>query len=745
MTRFKSLFAAAVASAIVAVAPAASAQTFHFVGAGSSAQFTMAAVATDEAACIMTGQPGACSSTGGTSTILHWTAKNAAQAADNRDSLNRILPEVGNISIVWLQNGGGTITDVWAVLSVDSTVGVRTFSAVQPSGVQGAYLQIVVPANTPSGDAVGPANGSLWPDNTADVALPANVLAAFGGEVTSGQAGVNVGPQINVGLTDIRPEDAAAATKRSMTALNTTTWAGLGYVGPTADIGAGIFTDQGTGTVATPIQFGLSGKEDPISKKTVAAYTTIPIGAAPVVFIYNNAGDASYPIDAVTGVTPDAHETGQTYPLADLFNGTTACTNLNPAFDAFYTGATPAARNITVFLREPLSGTMNTTEFSLFRSDGQDAANLYNSQEVGVINPTRSPYNPLGLACKSGGTRERAIGTGEVVGKAATYGVLGNAGSLGYIFWGFSNAGKLAGTSFNYLTLDGVDPIGLPATLTGNGKQNLPNCTTATCPATLWTGSNTFPNLRNGTYKAWSIYRWLAVPGTDSNPADPYGPIGVAQLAQDYVDLDVTDFVPFQACPSFDTAAVCSGNTNYDGLSVYHSHFTQTNPASNGSATTASGNFGGNTLGTQVDQNGAVTGTAESGGDEGGLIEGPFGITAPYAGYVEWHNATALHDDATVAEVQWKQGAKFAAGAGWVGCTINLGNPNSPTYSQTIAGCPEKGVNKCNPTTTTLYVGGANPAATETIEVPYTVSCGGTVQEQTYPAATAPGVTAKKQ
>ena len=58
MTRFKSLFAAAVASAIVAVAPAASAQTFHFVGAGSSAQFTMAAVATDEAACIMTGQPG---------------------------------------------------------------------------------------------------------------------------------------------------------------------------------------------------------------------------------------------------------------------------------------------------------------------------------------------------------------------------------------------------------------------------------------------------------------------------------------------------------------------------------------------------------------------------------------------------------------------------------------------------------------------------------------------------------------
>jgi hypothetical protein len=730
MTRFKYLFAAALAYAIVAVAPAADAQTFHFVGAGSSAQYTMSAIAADQAALNMNA-----SVYGGAETIAHWDFNNGAQAADNRDSLNRILPELGNIWIVWLTNSGGTITDVWTDLSVDSTVGVRTFSAVQPNGVQGAYLQIVEPADTAGQNKIGTCSGTtdlLWPDNQCDTNLPASLLADFGGQASQGVAGQNIGPQINVGLTDIRPEDAYAATTRSIGALNTTTWATLGYVGPTASIGAPIYTAQGTGTVATPIKFGLAGKADPIQTHfTVNSYTTIPVGAAPIVFIYNNAGDASYPIDLVSGVTPDNHETGQTYPLADLFDGKTACTNLNPAFDA-YTGSTPASRNITLFLREPLSGTMNTTEYSLFRTDGQDATGLYNSQEVGLTNPTRAPDNPLNLACASGGSRERAIGTGEVVGKLATsggYGVLNTPGSLGYIFWGFSNALKfyasgVTPTNYNYLTLDGIDPLGLPASLTGNGNQNLPNCTTTTCPASLWAGSDTFPNLRNGSYKAWSIYRWVTLPNSDV-----YGPSAVAQLAQDYVDSDIADFVPFSACPTNDPS--CSGSSPTDGLSVYHSHFTQSGiTGTNGTVTTANTFNGGNTLG----------GGTEKGGDEGGYIEGPFGVTAPYFGYVEWFTTTKVLDGATVAEVSFKKGSEFAAGASWVGCTITLGNPNSSTSAQTIQGCPVKGVNKCNPTATVLYVGAANPASIETIPVPYTVSCGGTVQQKTYPKVTGAGV-----
>ena len=416
MTRIKSLLAGVAVSAIVALAPAANAQNVHFVGSGSSAQFTMAAIAADQAAINENNTV-----YGGAELVQHWTFKNGATVGDNRDTLGRILPELGNVWLVWLQNGSGAATDVWTDISVDSTVGVRTFSIQEnfgtkasPIQVSGGQLQINQPANTAGGALITPNN--LWPDNSADVPLTTSALAAIN---TSVSGGVHV----NVGLTDIRPEDALFATVRSLTALNTTTYAGLGYTGPTANIGAPINTAQTTGTAATPIKFALGGKNDPITALPVPVYTTIPIGAAPIVFIYNNGGASSYPIDVKSGVTPGVHVTGQTYPLADLFNGSTACTNLNPAFDAFSNGA-PASQNITVFLREPLSGTMNTTEYSLFRSTGQNsAATGYNSQEVGVINPTRSPYNPLDLTCAGGGgARERSIGTGEVVGKFGTGG-----------------------------------------------------------------------------------------------------------------------------------------------------------------------------------------------------------------------------------------------------------------------------------------------------------------------------------
>jgi hypothetical protein len=700
------MLATALCAATVAVVPA-SAQTVHFVGAGSSAQFTMSAIAADQAAINANNDLYS-----GANTVQHWSKKNAASVSDNRDKLNRILPEVGNIWVVWLQNGGGTVTDVWTDLSVDSTVGVRVFSIQEKIGtsqVSGGQLQISSTAGTVSDNLIGSA--SLWPDNTADVPVVAGVLSAINTTVSGGV-------HINVGLTDIRPEDALFATTRSLAALNTTTYAGLGYTGVTANIGAPINTAQGTGTAATPIKFALAGKNDPINTTfPVPAYTTIPIGAAPIVFIYNNDGNSAYPIDVKSGVTPGVHVAGQTYPLANLFDGTSAagCVTTNPAFDSFF-GGTPATQNLTVFLREPLSGTMNTTEFSLFRSFG----NTSDSQEVGVINPTRSPYNPLDLTCANGGgARERSIGTGEVVGKLGTggiggtggYGVLNNANSIGYIFWGFSNAGKFwasgaVGADYNYLTLDGVDPLGLPATLTGNGAQNLPNCTTATCPASQWAGSNSFPNLRNGTYKAWSIYRWVTV----SN-SDPYGPAEVAQLAQNYVDQDVADFVPFTACALSDPN--CSSSAPTDGLSVYHSHFTQSGisctvtSTCNGSATTANTFNSENTLG----------GGPEAGGDEGGLIEGPFNYTfAPVTGDVT--------TTGTTNNVTWHSGTKFTVGAAWVGSTIVIGGTNFTITTP-------------NPTATVLHVT-VNPPKHATPGVAYSVT-------YTSPLATSPGVVTKKQ
>jgi hypothetical protein len=688
MTRFKSLLVAAVAAATVAVVPAASAQaTVHFVGAGSSAQFLMAAIATDQAACNASGQTLPCTPTGGTGTIKHWTLKSGGYISDNRDSLGRITNEVGNVAMTWIDDGSGNVTDLWFVISVDSTVGVRSVLAQETSG-PGDQVTVTAASGTPGAGLVSPNN--LWPDNSADSALEANAITAINGQ------------HVNVGLTDIRPEDALFATVRAYSTLNTTTWAGLGYVGPVANkIGAPINSGQPTSTAnATPIAFALKGKNDPFTAIPVPAYTTIPIGAAPIVFIANNNSSSSFPKNLVSGITPGVHASGQVYPLERLFAGVVPCDTDAAAFGGNDDGAgTP----LTLFLREPLSGTMNTTEFSLFRTfgdDGPPATNAaYGTQENGVVNPTRAPYNPLNLSCPTHGSRSRAIGTGEVVGAAGKGGLVGTSNSLGYIFYGFANASKMTGSGFNYLTIDGVDPIGL-----GSAGQQLPNCTGTTCPASLWSGSLSYPNVRNGTYKAWSIYRWIVYNGN----TDPYGPTLVAQAAQDDVDGDVADFIPFHT------------STGSDGLEVYHSHFTQeTFAGNNGAATTANSLDGGNTLG----------GTTEAGGDEGGLIEGPFGVTVPdTTGSVTVHTALTAHKG---YQISWKSGEKFVAGTAWEGLTITIGGNN-----YTVAGpCTPA----CTPTATSLYIT-TEPGTVNLAVLPYSIA-----YPHTYPAAVAPGTLNKKQ
>ncbi len=207
MTRFKSLLVAAVAAATVAVVPAASAQNVHFVGAGSSAQFLMAAIAADQAALNENAAV-----YGGANTVQHWTKKSAAYVSDNRDSLGRITNETGNVWLVWIKDGSGNVTDVWTDVSVDSTVGVRTFSAQENiGGVQtaGGQVTITSAANTTSDNLVSPNSpfSALWPDNTADVPVTAAALAS----INAAAAG---GAHVNVGLTDIRPEDAQFATNR---------------------------------------------------------------------------------------------------------------------------------------------------------------------------------------------------------------------------------------------------------------------------------------------------------------------------------------------------------------------------------------------------------------------------------------------------------------------------------------------------------------------------------------------------
>jgi hypothetical protein len=184
--------------------------------------------------------------------------------------------------------------------------------------------------------------------------------------------------------------------------------------------------------------------------------------------------------------------------------------------------------------------------------------------------------------------------------------------------------------------------------------------------------------------------------------ADPYGPDVLAQSAEDNVDTTVTDYVPFYT------------SSGSDGLDVYRSHFTQSKvTGNNGNVTEANTETGGNTLG----------GGPEAGGDVGGLIEGPFGITVPTT------NGTATTSGTLTAKkgykVTWKTGIKFTAGTSWEGGSITI---NGAAY--TIANVAV--------TATSLYVT-TDPGA-NTTAVPFAADF-----PYTYSLATAPGVLNKHQ
>jgi hypothetical protein len=655
MTRMKFLFAALVVAAIVAVTPAANAlgtgtppcaagtANCHVVAAGSSAQFLTAMIGAD--ALAFNGITHHNDGTAGCT--YHWSAKNSSNLLDNRNGA--IPDELGNTWIVWAAAldpgttvcatgatpgiGATGITDIWLDSSVDSTVGVRAFLAQEIAGTAGtdagpgALVQIITPTGA-GANLVSP--DTLLADATVDVAaLPAAIASAIG----TGRTG-NV--HVNVGLTDIRPEDALFATVRANSGpVNPPTYTKLGYTTINHNIGAQIATDQGTGTKATPIAFALAGANDPfdVPHVVVPAFTTIPIGAAPVIFVYHNGG--AFEPNVANLVSNVSVEAGP-FNASHLFDGTTVCDDTSTAFGGTGLGGGTA---INLILREPLSGTMNTTEFDLFRTDD----NHNGSQETGINPANGFGDNQLHKACTGGGgLRSRAIGTGEVVNA-----VLGSAHTLGYIFQGFGNIKKFTGVgvtpNFQYLLLDGKDPFGglvLPTT-----SQQLPACG-GPCPASLWTNNLSYTTLRDGTYKAWSLLRWVAAHDITTE-TDGFGPAHLAQAAQDAVDTTVADFVPFF------TATGGVGGVS-DGLDVYRSHFTQSGKVgNNGKATTLNATDGGNTLG----------GGTEAGGDEGGLIEGPF--PKFYSGTADVTNGSAA--------VSRDTGTAFVTGTSWVNNTIVFG------------------------------------------------------------------------
>lgn len=468
--------------------------TILFNGAGSSAQFNTWAFAASLTS------PAICGT-------RNWTKTNGAVVHDSRSS--QIPDNKGNIWVVW--DNDSNPTTICAYVSVDSGVGVRAFFAV-PTCIN----NLASSDNGSSGDNLVPA------PFRPDVPLPNAVYTAL------------TGAAFNAGMTDIRPEDALFATNRALAPL-TENRSGLGYGPP--PIGQPILSAFSSKN-AVPVQFALSGN-DPISGQPITfTYTTASTGASPVVVAVNKTLFGLGHLGAL--VFTNVPRFALAWAQAGLLTRTR---------DLNYLGGLPVYP-LHVLLREPISGTYNTMEFDITRS-----LEVGLSQEWGVTPPGD---NPLNQSYADGGTRQRVIGTGEMITELGDI-----ADSLGYAFWGFGNFAPVINT-VKYVTVDGIDPIRSTYI-----EGELPTCSTPPCVGALG-----FPNVKFGTYPIWSILRIVTVSPMPSGIQSLYN----AALTE---AVQIPDFIPI---------------TNMD---VFRSHYNQ-------SGVTGS--------------NGIIAGLPEAGGDMGGAI-----------------------------------------------------------------------------------------------------------------------------
>jgi hypothetical protein len=555
MIRMKSVFATLLLAASVGVASQAHAQTVEVALAGSSAMWqSMALAAYNSGKCV----------SGATAPCFHYTGSNF-NLTDGRPTTKSgtAAVDLGNVWIVW---DSSSPIKIWTYSKVDSGVGDRCYFA-QP------HCNINISSFPAAANLITP--NTLWGDNSADSTPPSAVSALF----TSGSL------LISAAATDIRPEDALFATCRANSKLGggVDGLAGLGYGtntnGACPAFGSALASLEGSDilsaypastSTAHVLAFAISGK-DPFTGTAIPVSTTISVGATPVIFITQREGA----LKTVTNATDSE--------LQQVFGG------INCEASAFGAPAAP----IQAYLREPLSGTMNTTEYSVFRYPAFNGV----SQETGV-----SATNPLAKTCTAGGKRFRAIGTGEEV-KSVLNSVTNNGtDGIGYTFFSYGNVSSIADSAnYGYLTLNGVDGIfhrygstidpGQP-TIAGALPSNttLPTACAGNFPCAeskIWSGNLSFPNLRNGSYRAWSVLRIVSF-GT---------PLAAANLlvtgSQTYVVNVVPDYVPFQKVATTDP-----------GLPLLRSHYTQEGVAPINIATT--GDKGGDAGGCILTSSGAA-------------------------------------------------------------------------------------------------------------------------------------------
>lgn len=579
MSRMNAVFAALIVAAMAATVPAAAATNSVpvIVASGSSAMWQSIALA----AMNWNGVQGNCTTASVTvhPPCFHYTGNTNFNLNDTRPTHlgGSVNVDGGGIWIVWDSPAAGATRNVWAYIKVDSVVGDRCFFA-QPA------CNITAPPGYVWATVGNKISSALWGPDTVP---PADVQALF----TSAN-----GVLVNTAATDIRPEDGAFAQCRVNSLLGNGSPGfgdgldGLGY-GTNASGTCPAFGAPLSRLVGNPIKSGIIGSTatanvlafnisgtDPFTNIAIPAPRTVDVGAAAIVFVVSK-------VHQLAGTT--ATTDGQ---MQTIFSGA----NCNASVLGRPAGA------INAYLREPLSGTFNTTEASVFRrpdetTPTQKVLGVSQEKRVGSTNPVSNTVCAVG-----GGTRTRGIGTGEVVGGVASSASAAVDG-IAYTFFSFGNVKPLAGSAnFGYLTLDGADPIG---PLTAFPSQQLPTCTVP-CPESSFAGWGTgksFPSLRAGKYSAWSLLRMVTTTPHITSLTD------LVNGSHTFVVNDSPDYIP---------ALATAGDP---GVRIWHTHYQQRDGNDN--------KIGPGPVNGTFNASGNPTG-GDKGGDMGGCTISTSGITS---------------------------------------------------------------------------------------------------------------------
>lgn len=594
MLRLKSFFAIAVMIAAVGAAQTAhAAATLKVLMIGASGTWQAMAIGTYKAGACPTGAVGGCgNATYGSVNVI--------------DTRGTGYTDTGaTVWVVWDHATSdptcATACNYWAYVKVDSVVGTRCYFATPRCEVQ------------ITGSPAGPANkitlGSsagaqkAWP---TEQQAPAPILTAL-------EAGTL---RVQVGVSEIRPEDAAFAQCR----INSTLGGGndglngLGYgangpgvcpaFGSANVAGTDLVTAYPGGTsTAHPIAFNISG-HDPITNSTVPAFTSVSLGAEPLIFITNRLSATG--LASVSNVSLSQLQT--------VFSGTSCkASDLGGGADSIH-----------VFLREPLSGTSNGAEYTAFRLPRDASGNYagksqYTGWNDGAGNGLGTVAHPgFEIACTAGGDRSMVVGNGDETNfirdsNSATIMGAGNAlDGIGYMFFSYGNVSAFKdNTQYSYLQISGMDPIwekytekvdpAQPA-VAGElpGAADLPNLAPSglgggclvsgvlgfPCPETrMWKGQLSFPSVRSGQYRQWIIARLFGATGST--------PLVNAQAlvtsAQASAVTTVPDFIPVAAV----TATISGVAFTDPGVKLLRSHYTQDGVAPANLAPDAGGDEGG--------------------------------------------------------------------------------------------------------------------------------------------------------